>query len=476
MNPTYDADGKLITETVKFLDSSVFYSGRGAGILPAVNDNSNNNLPLGGLKLLQKTEGKAGESRATHEHSLHVDGGGHLSFRKFDKEGNFLRTEINVDKIVVGTLELLEGAIQDVKIGENLLLREEIQEPLSSSSFSGMIIGKYQKTDEEEAPGRAIWKDIALLVDNQGRWQSAERNRTIWKDDNGDIHESVIADSWYNNYILPFFGISRQEDLDTVPETTPVLFRKADGTLQPWTPASLKFKYGSQDIDYNPVGDYKEINIQALSSIKVTTVSYEDIDNPDAVGAQSVQFDAKDGIIDIRLPVPTEDAISSWNGKLDGINFNGSAVAIEEVEADGQKKMIANITHNPEQNPVDYFPSINFTDTETNTSFTATAAENVYNISYTPVYSTVKVEDNTLTLEGEGSRQYTLKHTNTYNSTIQDTAIEVSSATITVYETQYNASGHATSTTSKSYNIGSVITELKNKIQELENKINALTS
>jgi hypothetical protein len=86
------------------------------------------------------------------------------------------------------------------------------------------------------------------------------------------------------------------------------------------------------------------------------------------------------------------------------------------------------------------------------------------------------VEDNTLTLEEKNSRQYTLKHTDTYNSTIEDTAIEVASATITVYETQYNASGHALSTTSKSYNIGSVITELKNKIQELENKINALTS
>jgi hypothetical protein len=339
----YDKEGNFIGTEYKN-DSSVFYSGRGAGILPATNDNVNDNAPLGGMKLLTPEL----------EKSLTLDENGHLSFWKYDENGKRLHTSINVDVITTGQLNITTPIQQDISFGNEVVLRSEAKEGLGEEyQYSGFVVAKYNGYAAPTQGGDIVGNDTGLIVDQDGTWRIGNRSRIAYYETNEEGEQILKerGDIWVPQHNLvkspldkPTVSSLKQYDIPYFP----ILMTGKDELIE-WKPNTLHLKFGEREYDYNPFdtesnNDENKVYSVAEDLIQKIVVSTYNLETNEPV-SEAQEYTVQDGAINLRLPVATPTSIDYWNGKISSL----------QVTVGGN----ANLNNNNEVNK-----TINFTDTE----------------------------------------------------------------------------------------------------------------
>jgi hypothetical protein len=438
---------KLGMNTEDMDDSSVFFAGRGAGILPAAKDQQGGIGHLGGIRLF------------ANERSFHIDESGHLSFRVVNSEGKLTNTtRIEVDEAFIGKLTTSEHITGDVRAGDFIILHDEATTGLGTG-YSGIIVAKVSDFDEDNYS-----TDHGLLIDGNGNWGLATRSRHKYIDsETGEEAESVGA--WTDNDVLNFINIvpSNVQDPDN---PQPVLL---SGTqLLPWTPNTLSLLINNDtetQVIYSPYnvedGD-QVLNIPSLT--KITVLTY-DSDTHAEIASEEYEIDSS-GNLRLELPVPTEASVDAWNKKMTSWTLGENEIN------DGDQVQFSDSDIKIAKNNTITFPYIK---TLTFNGEVVPVSGNAASIS--PTYTSVSTQANngialTETTREDGGKDYRVTHDvyNTTNKPLERTDDIFNISELNMVSDIKTQNGHITEITKTSIGINTLL----NKINELERRIAAL--
>lgn len=470
----YDEEGNFIGTEYRN-DSSIFYSGRGAGILPATNENVNDNAPLGGMKLLTPEL----------EKSLTLDENGHLSFWKYDENGKRAYTSINVDVITTGQLNITTPIQQDISFGNEVVLRSEAKEGLGRDyQYSGLVVAKYNGYTIPTQGGDIVGNDTGLIVDKDGIWRIGNRSRIAYyeTDEEGTQVLKERGDVWVPQHNLvksplnkPTVPLLKQENISYFP----ILMTEKDELIE-WKPNTLRLKFGEREYSYNPFdteSDNDENKTYSVTEdlIQKIIVSTYNLETNEPV-SEAQEYTVQNGAINLSLPVATPTSIDYWNGKISSLQIAaGGSANLDDVNEVNKVINFTNteVTTDASGNitlPIVSWPTIMFDNNN--------VGDGSGNYNIVPKYPVLEIASNTaLTLNSsqsteQGAQKYILSHE-------KITTEEVAGPTITkpfedwegdfdtISEIEVDGEGHLISYKESKYNIKDLI----DKINYLETEL-----
>lgn len=288
------------------MDPFTFFSGRGAGLFKA----SQLQMDVTGGLVSEEVFGKV--TIREDERNIKLRNG-YLSLA--DEKGY---SHLRVTEITTTTIHTENISGNYTIDGDHVLLREQADTGLNLG-YGGLIVARYDES---------AMKDTALLVDADGVWQLATRQRTtvnstdIDPETGEEIEISTENIGAWEDFI-PISTINVETDY-----SGPVQY---DGNqLSSWIPATLAITINngmSGLVEYNPTSDVAtEFNINTLNKITITPRSYED-------GEELIEQDYtvdENGELKIELPIPTNESINTWNAKVGGITLGNISLEVDE--------------------------------------------------------------------------------------------------------------------------------------------------
>lgn len=437
-------------DTVNAKDTnSIFFAGRGAGILPAVFENANGDAHLGAFKLLP------------NERSLHIDDNGYLSFRTKLTDGTLSSTtSITVDEIYVGTLHVNEAVEVPIRAGDYLVLREGDKTAVGSD-YSGFVIANISGFDEN---GNGY--DKGIIIDGNGNWNFGIRSRNLYNDtETGEEKQNV--------------GAWDAEQMQTIVTTIPTVITEdpqpvlmENSQLIPWTPSTLSITINNDEkrsYTYSPYQTTEagavSLNIPTLEKITVKTV---ESDTETEIAEEEYEID-ETGNIELILPIPTQASVDAWNNKITKIVLNG----YEITNINNNVSFIdSEVTIEEGQISLPYIKKIIYgTDTYLSNGGEVEIEPKHTSVVHGEDNEDIIVDSGTNTL---GGTEYKINH-KTYNdpegSTVRVDNI-LNAENIEMIQDIQVENGHIVEITKASYGLEDLI----NKINELEARLAALES
>lgn len=422
-------------------DNSVFFAGRGAGLLPAAADNENGTGAIGGIKLF------------FNEKSLTLDEMGHLSFRKRNSDGSLSKTtQITVDEIHVGSL-YAKTLQTELTAANMVILREEATSGLGNS-FSGIAVAKIQDFDGENTT-----IDAGFITSSDGKWYAATRPRTKTTNEEGVAVETTGTWTTEGTLVLmnPDFFSSDGSQAVTM----------YNGQLEPWTPNKLTLTINNDEttqVEYNPLTNGEipfSFNIPTLNKISVRTYEAE---SENEIAVEDYEIDAEGNIL-LELPIPTAASVDNWNNKMTSWFLSGHEIINQGVVNFADSDIAV------DENHVITFPYVKkviFNEEE--------LAVNEGQVTITPVYTSVTTPANndveiSSTTRADKGTEYTVKHkVIAANGTELRVDNLLSSEELVVISSLDMNNGHIVGYTQTTYGIKDLI----NKINDLEARLSAL--